>query len=157
MDWLGLDPGNCSIQRTLALIGEKWTLLVIRDAANGVRRFDDFHRHVGLSERVLADRLRTLVDAGILQTRPYRVPGQRERIEYRMTARGWELYPVLIGLLQWGDRHLADPQGPAWSVSHADCGHPVEAVVRCSHDHAVLEPRDSVSQPGPAARMRADA
>ena len=153
MRWLDVDPGNCSIQRTLGLIGEKWTLLVLRDAANGVRRFDDFHRHVGLSEPVLSARLRTLVDAGILETRPYRDPGQRERREYRLSDKGWQLYPVLIGLMQWGDEHLADASGAPWIVRHKSCGHPVEAVVRCTYDHEVVGPRAAERSPGPGARL----
>ena len=152
MTWLEVDGENCSVQRTLALIGEKWTLLLIRDAANGVHRFDEYRRHVGLSEAVLSDRLRTLVDAGIFDTREYQDPGQRKRREYRMSAKGWELLPVLVGLMQWGDKHLADPAGPPWEVRHAACGHPVRAEVRCTHDHEALTFRDTTTRPGPGAR-----
>src|ERR1700761_8985701 len=111
MTWLDVNTENCSIQRTLAIIGEKWTLLVIRDAANGVHRFHDFRRHVGLSEAVLADRLRTLVAQGVFETREYQDPGQRKRLEYRLTAKGWELFPVLIALMQWGEKHLTQDDG----------------------------------------------
>src|SRR4051794_18360837 len=100
MAWLEYDTERCSVQRTMAIIGEKWTLLLIRDAANGVRRFDDFRRHVGLSEAVLADRLRTLLAHGLFETREYREPGQRRRHEYRLTAKGWDLFPVLVALAQ---------------------------------------------------------
>jgi DNA-binding HxlR family transcriptional regulator len=152
--WLDIDTGNCSVQRTLELIGEKWTLQLIRDAANGVHRFDHFRRHVGLSEAVLSDRLRTLVDHAILETREYREPGSRARREYRLTAAGWELLPVLVALMQWGDDHLADPGGGPWEVRHRTCGHPVRAVVRCTHDGALLTHRDTVAGPGPTARRK---
>ena len=156
MTWLDVNTENCSIQRTLGVIGEKWTLLLIRDAANGVHRFDDFRRHVGLSEAVLADRLRTLVANGVFETREYKAEGQRRRREYRLTEKGWELYPVLIALMNWGDKHLADPVGPARIVEHVahdgqPCGHPVEAVVRCTHDGDVVGPRDTRAVNGPAA------
>src|SRR6476469_8397639 len=105
MDWLDFDSEQCSVQRTLAVIGEKWTMLLIRDAANGVRRFDDFRRHVGLSEAVLAARLRARVEQGLFETREYQEPGQRRRNEYRLTAKGWDLFPVLIALMQFGDKH----------------------------------------------------
>lgn len=153
MEWLDFDTAQCSIQRTLDLIGEKWTLLLIRDAANGVHRFADFRRHVGLSEAVLTDRLRTLVEAGLFETRPYQEPGQRQRHEYRLSAKGWDLFPVLIALGQWGDKHLADRRRRRWQVRHAACGHQVEAVVRCPHDGAVLTPRDT--EGGPARTGRA--
>jgi DNA-binding HxlR family transcriptional regulator len=142
-DWRDLDTELCSIHRTLAVVGEKWTLLIVRDAANGVRRFDDFHRHVGLSEAVLADRLKRLVGEGVLETRDYQEPGQRRRKEYRLTAKGWDLFPVLIGLMQWGDKYLTDGEGQPWQVQHRECGHPVRAEVRCTHDGERLTPRDT--------------
>lgn len=147
MRWLDFDSEQCSVQRTLAVIGEKWTMLLIRDAANGVHRFDDFRRHVGLSEAVLADRLRNLVAHGIFETRAYQEPGQRKRREYRLTAKGWDLFPVLVALMQFGDKHLAVKGGEAWQVQHKACGHPVRAEVRCAHDGALLTPRDTQSVP----------
>jgi DNA-binding HxlR family transcriptional regulator len=152
MDWLETSTENCPIQRTLDIVGEKWTFLILRDAFNGVRRFDDFKRHVGLSDPVLADRLRKLVQAGILSTRPYRDPGTRTRHEYRLTDKGLDLYPVLIALLRWGERHHPDPGGPQIEVRHRDCGAPVDAVVRCRADHEELTARQTVARPGPGAR-----
>lgn len=153
MDWLQMSTDNCSVRRTLDVVGDKWTLLLIRDAANGVRRFDDFHRHVGLAEPVLARRLRRLVAEQIMETRPYRVPGQRTRTEYRLTAKGWDLYPVLVAIMQWGDKYLADPEGPPIRVLHADCGAPVRAVVECSAEQTPVSPRDARVIPGPSARQ----
>jgi len=157
MTWLDVSTDNCSIQRTLAVIGEKWTLLLIRDAANGVHRFDDFRRHVGLSEAVLADRLRTLVASDVFETREYQASGQRRRREYRLSPKGWDLYPVLVALMNWGDKYLADPAGPVRVVEHIaqhgkPCGHRIEAVVRCTHDGDIVGPRDTRAVDGPGAR-----
>jgi DNA-binding HxlR family transcriptional regulator len=143
VNWLEMSTDNCSIQRTLGVVGEKWTLLIIRDAMNGVRRFDDFRRHVGLSEPVLADRLRKLIAAGILETRPYRAEGQRSRLEYHLTDKGLDLHTALVALMQWGDRYLADPDGPAIEVLHHDCGAPARAVVECTGEHVEVGPRSS--------------
>jgi DNA-binding HxlR family transcriptional regulator len=151
MRWLDYDTANCSVQRTVEIIGDKWTMLLIRDAANGVHRFDDFRRHVGLSEAVLANRLRRLVDEGLFETREYQEPGQRRRQEYRLTAKGWDLFPVLIALMQFGDKHLSGGEGESWHVQHKACGHPVRADVRCTYDDQVLTPRDTESVPGALA------
>ncbi|MEU5216713.1 helix-turn-helix domain-containing protein [Streptomyces sp. NPDC020807] len=153
MKWLETDTANCPVGRTLDLVGEKWSLLIVRDAFNGVRRFDEFRRHIGLSEAVLADRLRKLVAAGILRAEPYREPGSRTRYEYRLTAKGVDLWPVLLALKQWGDTHTPDPAGPVLDIHHTDCGAPVRVVVRCEgEDRAVLTPREVTARPGPGAR-----
>jgi len=151
MEWLDTSTENCSVQRTLDVIGEKWTLLVLREAFNGVRRFDDMRRHLRVSESVLADRLRTLVDAGVLETAPYQAPGQRSRREYRLTTKGFDLYPILIALLQWGDRYCSDGP-PALLVTDRATGAPVEAVVRPAGSNRVLTARDTVARLGPGAR-----
>jgi DNA-binding HxlR family transcriptional regulator len=149
--WLDFDSENCSVQRTLAVIGEKWTMLLIRDAANGVHRFDDFRRHVGLSEAVLSARLRTLVSQGLFETREYQDPGQRKRNAYRLTAKGWDLFPVLVALTQFGDKHLAPGGAEPWEIQHKTCGHRVRAEVRCTHDGELLTYRDTRSAPGARA------
>jgi DNA-binding HxlR family transcriptional regulator len=155
MSWLETSTENCTVQRTLDLVGEKWSLLLLRDAMNGVRRFDDFRRHIGLSEAVLADRLRKLVAAGILETVAYREPGSRTRREYRLTRKGWDLWPAMIALKQWGDRYTADPEGPPLEVRHADCGEPVRAVIVCGEDHGPLTPPQARTRPGPSAHPQA--
>ena len=154
VSWLELSTHNCSIQRALEVVGEKWTLLIIRDAMNGVRRFDDFRRHVGLSDPVLADRLRKLVAAGILETVPYRAAGPRARLEYRLTDRGRDLHPVLIALMQWGDRHLAGADGPPIEILHQDCGAPLRVVVECTSEHLEVGPSGTAIRALPAARRR---
>ncbi|MEW2166076.1 helix-turn-helix domain-containing protein [Streptomyces sp. NPDC007084] len=157
MTWLDTSTENCTVRRTLDLIGEKWSMLVLRDAMNGVRRFDDFRRHVGLSESVLSDRLRKLVAAGILDTVPYSEPGSRTRHEYRLTRKGWELWPAMIALKQWGDRYTADPEGPPLEVLHKGCGDEVRAVVVCGADHGELTPPQARTRPGPSAKRAAGA
>lgn len=153
MEWRGYDTENCSIQRTLKVIGDKWTLLVLREAFNGVRRFDQIRDHVGISDAVLSDRLRKLVRAGVLDVSPYREPGRRIRHEYRLTDKGADLYPVMIALLQWGDRYCADPAGPSVRVTHRDCDEPIEAVIQCSRGHRMTSPQQGRATPGPGARQ----
>jgi DNA-binding HxlR family transcriptional regulator len=155
MQWLEMDTGNCSIQRALAVVGEKWTIQVLREAFNDVRRFDQIRDHAGMSDAVLSDRLRTLVSEGVLEAIPYREPGRRMRHEYRLTEKGLDLYPLLIALLQWGDRYYADSEGPAIVVAHDGCGEPVEAVVECATGHRLTSAADSYTVPGPGARQRA--
>ncbi|MFE0731495.1 winged helix-turn-helix transcriptional regulator [Streptomyces antibioticus] len=152
MEWLEASTENCPVQRTLDIVGEKWTLLILRDAAAGVRRFDDFHRHIGLSEAVLSDRLRKLTAAGILTTVPYREPGSRSRNAYRMTRKGWDLWPVLVALRQWGDTYAPEPDGPVLDIRHEECGAPVRVVVECVAENVPLTPRDVSARPGPGAR-----
>ncbi|MFF4836930.1 winged helix-turn-helix transcriptional regulator [Streptomyces sp. NPDC001315] len=154
MEWLEASTENCPVQRTLDVIGEKWTLLILRDAVNGVRRFDDFHHHIGLSESVLSDRLRKLTSAGILRTVPYQEPGSRPRNEYRLTRKGWDLWPVVVALRQWGETYTPDPEGTVLDVRHTGCGAPVRAVVECSAEHSALSPREVTARLGPGARLR---
>ncbi|MFC9793115.1 winged helix-turn-helix transcriptional regulator [Streptomyces sp. NPDC057695] len=153
MKWLETDTRNCPVGRALELVGEKWTLLIVRDAFNGVRRYDEFRRHLGLSEAVLADRLRKLVAAGLLRAEPYREPGTRTRYEYRLTRKGVDLWPVLLALKQWGDTHAGEPEGPVLDIRHADCGAPVRVVVQCEgEERDTLTARDVTVRPGPGAR-----
>jgi DNA-binding HxlR family transcriptional regulator len=150
-DRLAYSAENCSIRRTLDVVGEKWTLLVIRDAFYGVRRFDDFHRAIGCARNILAARLATLVEHGILERHAYREPGSRPRFEYRLTDKGRELYPALVALKLWGDRWMADPEGAAVELRHKDCGAAVGVALRCTAGHGPLVARDVVPEPGPAA------
>ena len=154
MEWLEVSTENCPVQRTLDVVGEKWTLLILRDAVNGVRRFDDFHRHIGLSEAVLSDRLRKLISAGVLKNVPYQEPGSRSRNEYHLTHKGWDLWPVLMALSQWGETYALDSEGPVLDVRHTDCGAPVRVTVECSAEHSTLAPRDVTARLGPGARRR---
>lgn len=142
---------NCSIARTLDIVGEWWTLLVIRDAFLGVRRFEDFQRRLGVARNILTARLQRLVEDGILERRRYQE--HPERFEYVLTERGRDLFPVITALREWGDRWVAGEAGPPVVVSHAACGHPVELQVVCPHcREAVSDVRDVRAAPGPGAR-----
>jgi DNA-binding HxlR family transcriptional regulator len=144
----------CTIARAMAALGEKWTIVVLREVFSGVRRFDDMRVRTGVPRQVLANRLASLVGHGILRREPYREPGARGRHEYRLTRKGFDLYPLLIAVGEWGDRYLAEPEGPPLTFVHRECGSPVRAEVHCAAGHAVGECRDIVSRPGPGARRR---
>jgi DNA-binding HxlR family transcriptional regulator len=153
--WRDLDSATCSIARTMAVLGEPWTMLVVRDLLHGVRRFDDLVAHLGIARTVLTRRLAVLAEAGLVETAEYREPGRRARREYRPTPACLELRPVLMALMAWGDRHRADEDGPPVVVRHEGCGEPVELVAECAAGHrlALDDPGDRVrSTPGPGAR-----
>ena len=128
---------TCSIARSLAVVGERWALLVVREVSLGVRRFSDIQAATGAPPAVLSSRLRDLVDAGVLETQPYQEPGSRVRHEYRLTEVGRDLQPVLAALKDWGDTHLADERGAPVVTRHLDCGGAVHAVLQCEHGHEV--------------------
>ncbi|GAA3966853.1 helix-turn-helix domain-containing protein [Gordonia caeni] len=153
MDWLDYDTGNCSVQRALEVMGDRWSVLVLREVFHGVRRFDQIRRHTGMSESVLAARLRHLVGAGVLTTAEYQEAGARARREYRLTPAGLDLQPALIALLQWGDKHRAGPEGPALVVEHRGCDAKVSAVLECADGHRLTGPEQVRSVPGPGARV----
>jgi len=112
---------NCSIARTLELIGERWTLLILRDVFLGTRRFDDLQRNLGVARNILQSRLERLVDEGVL--RRVRYQERPERFEYRLTDKGRDLYPVIVSLMRWGDRWAADEMCPPIVLTHKACGH----------------------------------
>ena len=152
MDVKQLDSRVCSVARTAAVIGDAWTVVVLRDLFNGVRRFDDLATHLGIARNVLARRLQALVTAGVVERVPYREPGSRERHEYRLTAAGRDLLPVIVAMMTWGDAHLAGDEGPPALVEHAGCGAPVHVELRCEDGHRI-GPGDGLrSVPGPGAR-----
>lgn len=131
---------NCSVARTLEVIGEWWTMLVVREAFNGVRRFDDFQARLGIARNVLATRLQGLVEHEILERRLYQE--HPERYEYRLTEKGRDLYPVLIAMLRWGDRWEADEFGPPVRLVHEPCGHEPDPAMICTHCGVRLNPRE---------------
>jgi DNA-binding HxlR family transcriptional regulator len=145
---------NCTVGRALAVVGEKWTFVVLREVFVGIRRFDDLRVRTAIPRQVLSDRLARLVDSGVLHRVPYREPGARLRYEYRLTDKGFDLYPVLQALREWGDRYLADPAGGPLTTVHRDCGEEVGLVFRCTAGHEIDKMRDLVPRPGPGARAR---
>lgn len=131
------DTQVCSAARALEVVGERWTLLIVRDALLGVRRFEDFQRSLGIARNVLTDRLNLLVDEGVLERRAY----SDARHEYRLTDKGRDLWPVVHSLVTWGDRHEA-PDGPPRRFEHRDCGGEVTAHRTCARCGAELGVRD---------------
>ncbi|HEV7961367.1 MAG TPA: helix-turn-helix domain-containing protein [Actinoplanes sp.] len=145
---------TCTIGRAMEILGEKWTIVVLREVFNGIRRFDDMRQRTGIPRQVLANRLASLVEHGLLRREPYQEPGARLRHEYRLTPKGFDLYPVLIALAEWGNRYLAEPEGPPLEFVHRDCGSPVHVEIHCADGQQVAEHRDVLPAPGPGARRR---
>jgi DNA-binding HxlR family transcriptional regulator len=128
MTAVAAQPRECSVARTLEIVGEKWALLAVREVLLGNRRFDEMVRRTGAPRDTLATRLRSLVGAGILERRQYSQHPVRH--EYRLTDAGRELYPVILTLMRWGDKHLAGDAGPPLVLEHT-CGHRLVAKVVC--------------------------
>jgi DNA-binding HxlR family transcriptional regulator len=149
---LDYDTAGCTIAAALAIVGERWTFLVLREAFNGVRRFDDMRRRTGMPRQVLSSRLSRLVGDGILRKEPYREEGQRAREEYRLTEKGLELFPVVVALMTWGDKYAAGPDGPPVLLTHRDCGETVHLELACTAGHVLGSAKDVTPLPGPAAR-----
>ena len=126
---------RCSMAKALEVVSARSAFLIMREAFYGTTRFDDFAERVGITDAVAAARLRELVAEGLLVREPYREPGQRTRHEYRLTDKGADLFPVLVGLMQWGDRWLND--GGRVELRHHECGAPVGVQVRCAEGHEV--------------------
>jgi DNA-binding HxlR family transcriptional regulator len=153
MRWQDYESDSCSIARALASLGDRWTVLILRDLFNGGHRFDELLDHLGVSRDVLSRRLATMVEDGIVERRPYREAGSRPRSDYRLTPAGRELQPVLIALLHWGDRHRATEDGPPTRLEHVGCGGEVGLRLTCSEGHDV--PRGEVANtPQAGARLR---
>lgn len=149
---LEYDTANCTIGAAVSAIGEKWTFLVLREAFNGVRRFDDMRRRTQAPRQVLSDRLSRLVADGMLRRVPYQERGQRARHEYRLTQKGLDLYPVLVALMEWGDTYAAGPAGPQVQLTHRDCGAGIKLQLACTDGHVLDSPREVTPLPGPGAR-----
>jgi DNA-binding HxlR family transcriptional regulator len=139
----------CSIAGTLELLGERWTLLVIRDVFTGKRRFDQIQENLGVARNVLSARLAWLVEEGILEQRRY--SERPPRHEYFLTEKGLDLWPVMISLLHWGDRHLEWPDGPPVVVVHRECGGRVDDRRICERCGRHLQVREARAVPGPGA------
>jgi len=139
---------NCSVAQCLEVVGEWWSMLIIRDAFLGVTRFEDFHERLGISRNVLNQRLGSLVDAGVLERVAY--CEHPPRYDYRLTDKGKDLWPVMTAMRQWGDRWAA-PDGPPLQVMHKACGHVAEIVPTCSECGQGVTGRDVRAVAGPGA------
>jgi DNA-binding HxlR family transcriptional regulator len=154
-----IDPVNCSVARALAVVGERWSLLIVREALDGASRFGEFRTRLGIASNLLSARLDSLVAAGVLRRVPYREPGDRQRYAYELTEQGLALRPTLVALLEWGDTYLAGPEGPSVIVRHRpaagedECGEPVRISLECAAGHTHLPPQALHRAPGPGARF----
>lgn len=151
MRWRSVGEVNCSVARTLAVIGERWTMLILREAFMGRHRFDDFQRNIGIARNILATRLRALVKDGILERSP--ADGEHARVEYRLTRKGVDLYPVMVAMLKWGDAWLwpAGDKRPPIQLVHRGCGAKAMPSLVCSHCGDPVGARDMI----PVARRGA--
>jgi DNA-binding HxlR family transcriptional regulator len=138
---------TCSIARSLAVAGEPWSPLVLRDVFVGIRRFDDIQRDLGISRKVLAERLAHLVDAGMLERRPYAERPRRH--EYALTEMGLEFVDVLMAMVKWGDRWTAGDAGPPVLYRHHACGQITHAEPHCAVCGEVMHAADIDVEPGP--------
>ena len=127
--------GECAIEKTMAVVGTKSAMLIMREAYYGTTRFDDFARRVGITNAAASARLAELVDLGLLTRRPYREPGQRTRDEYLLTEAGIDFMPVVWAMFEWGQRHLSGSN--RLRLTHLDCGADASVEVRCAKGHPV--------------------
>jgi DNA-binding HxlR family transcriptional regulator len=137
---------HCSVAQCLEVVGEWWSMLILRDAFLGVTRFDDFQQRLGIARNILNQRLNRLVDEGVLDKVAY--SHHPPRYDYRLTAKGRDLWPVLTALRQWGDIHAA-PDGPPLKVIHKKCGQVAQAIMTCSACGDPLTGRDVRAVRGP--------
>ncbi len=145
-------PGQaCSLAKSLEVVGERWSLLIIRDVLNGNRRFSGIQANLGVARNVLSARLQRLMDEDIIERRAYQE--SPPRYEYFLTEKGLDLWPALIALMGWGDRHSGNPDGPPLQLIHKACGGPVSDRGVCEDCGEVLNARDATAVPGPGAAV----
>lgn len=148
MKWDEISQQQCSVARVSAVLGDRWTLVILSDIFLGVRRFDDFQKRLGLSRTTLTSRLKLLESHGVLLRHKYQ--STPDRYEYKLTQKGRDLYPVLSTLLNWGDKYYADDLGPPIVRRHLPCGHDIQPTLSCPECHRTIEAREI------AARKRAE-
>jgi DNA-binding HxlR family transcriptional regulator len=139
---------TCTVASTLEVIGERWTMHVLREAFLGVRRFEDFRRNIGVARNILSDRLNTLVAEEILRRELY--SEHPPRYEYRLTRKGVDLYGILVELMKWGNRWTPNPNGPGIVLRHSECGSVIEPVLACPDCGETVHAWDLEAIPGPA-------
>ncbi len=154
MKWDALEDEQCSVARTVSVIGDRWTLLILRDCFMRVRRFEAFQSRLGIIRHLLAERLRKLVAAGVLRKVAYQ---QRPlRHEYILTQKGLDLYPIIMGIVHWRDIHMGDERGRPRLHEHKGCGHTFDPVLVCSECGEPITARDVVVHEGPGAPQAAE-
>lgn len=145
----------CSMASTLEVIGERWTMHVLRESFLGVRRFEDYRRNIGVARNILSDRLNTLVAEGILRRELY--SERPPRYEYRLTRKGIDLHEILIALMKWGNRWTPNEDGPAVVLRHRECGATIEPALACPDCGKPVHAWDLEALPGPGTTARLDA
>ena len=140
---------SCSVARTVSVIGDRWTLLVLRDCFLRVRRFDDFQGRLGITRHLLADRLKMLVTEGVLRRVPYQEAPKR--YEYILTEKGLDLHPIIMSIVHWGNTHMGDERGRPLLHEHKACGQVFDPVLVCSACREPVTARDVRTRPGPGA------
>jgi DNA-binding HxlR family transcriptional regulator len=149
MKWDALEDEQCSLARTVSVIGDRWTLLILRDCFLRVRRFEAFQSRLKITRHLLAERLKKLVAAGVLRKVAY---VQRPlRYEYILTQKGLDLYPIIMELVHWGDVHMVDERGRPLLHEHKGCGHNFDPVMVCSQCGEPVTARDVIVHRGPGA------
>lgn len=149
MRWNKLEDEACSVARTVSVIGDRWTLLILRDCFLRVRRFEEFQARLGVTRPILASRLRKLVKDFVLAKVPYQE--RPLRYEYRLTQKGLDLYPIVMSIVHWGDMHMAGKKGRPLLHQHVNCGKAFDPVMSCSACGEPLSPKHVHVQPGPGA------
>ncbi|MDP9102443.1 MAG: helix-turn-helix transcriptional regulator [Pseudomonadota bacterium] len=149
MKWDELAKEPCSVARTVAVIGDRWTLMILRDCFLGVRRFEDFQTRLGISRTITTERLKALVDEGVLRKEAYQ--DRPVRFEYRLTQKGLDLYPVIMAVVAFGDRHYAGEAGPPLLHRHKACGCDFQPVLTCSECAEPVAAREVETRAGPGA------
>jgi len=147
MRWQAIKDEPCSVARTLSIIGDRWTLLVIRDCFLGTRCFEDFQKQLKVTRHLLSDRLRKLVDRGILEKVTY--TEHSRRFEYRLTEKGVDLFPIIMAIVRWGDQWMAEEGAPPIEYEHVNCGKKMKAVLCCSECHEEIQAKKIRPMIGP--------
>src|SRR5690348_2167010 len=153
MRWKQIDTMTCSIARTLSVVGDRWTMLVIRDVFLGIRRFDAIQQDLQLTPHRLSDRLGKLVRDGILRRVAYEK--HPRRFEYRLTEKGLDLYPLIVTMVEWGDRWMAGRVGVPVELVHQPCGHSIKPELICPICKSKINASEMNARPGPALKGRA--
>ncbi|MGQ0843246.1 MAG: winged helix-turn-helix transcriptional regulator [Sporichthyaceae bacterium] len=148
-----IDLANGSLRRAAEIVGDKWVMMIVRDAMIGVTRFDELRTRLGCSAPVLSDRLRRLVREDVLVPVPYQEPGKRTRFEYRLTRKGAALFQALAAIMQWGEEYLAGGEGTAFSVRHQGCGCIAKVAPSCAVNGAAIAVGEVYLAPGSNARF----
>ena len=147
MKWDDIQELPCSVARALSIVGDRWTLLILRDCFIGTKRFDHFQKHIGVSRHRLSERLNKLVENEILKKVEYQ--NNPPRYEYKLTRKGVSLYPVLMTLAKWGDEWMSGEEGVPLEYVHKTCGHKMQMNLCCSECGELVDPKQVMPQIGP--------